>query len=204
MIAIVDYGLGNIHAFINIYKKLGIPAIVAKNEEDIKGADKIILPGVGAFDWAMTKLNASGLRNSLDNAVLREKKPILGVCVGMQMMTNRSEEGNEPGMGWVEGEVVKFSFKTQEIVKPLPHMGWNDIVPVGNAEIFRSIADPKYYFLHSFHVQPRNSSVILAESEYGEKFTSAFKAENIYGMQFHPEKSHHWGVSLLKNFAELS
>ncbi len=204
MIAIVDYGLGNIQAFANIYKRLGISASSVKNSEDLKKAKNIILPGVGSFDWAMTKLNGSGMRESLDEMVLHQGVPVLGVCVGMQMMAQRSDEGNMPGLGWFEAEVKKFDLSKSSHVLPLPHMGWNNVHPKSESVLFRGIEDaPFFYFLHSYYFSQRNDQDVLATSDYGGNFTSAVQHEHIFGVQFHPEKSHQWGIELLKNFAEI-
>ena len=203
MIAIVDYGLGNIQAFINIYRRLGIEAYSAKNTFDFARAKRILLPGVGSFDWAMTRLQESGLREMLDEQVLGEKKPILGICVGMQMMAQSSEEGALPGLGWIDGVVVKFDTSMLEGQTHLPHMGWNETEPSCTFSIFSKIKSPKFYFLHSYYLKPDRQEHILATSKYGLQFTSAVNSGNVYGTQFHPEKSHDGGVQLLKNFAEL-
>ena len=202
MIAVVDYGLGNVMAFVNIYQRLGIDVCAAKKPEEIRESSKIILPGVGAFDWAMDRLGYSGLRDELDQQVLIEKKPILGICVGMQIMSNRSEEGKLPGLGWVNSEVIKFYHAGSTL--RLPHMGWNNaFIPSANV-LFAGMADPSFYFLHSYYIQLVDESNAIANSNYGLDFTSAFQFENVYGVQFHPEKSHSWGVQLLKNFSEFA
>lgn len=202
MIAVVDYGLGNVMAFVNIYQRLGIDVCAAKKPEEIRESSKIILPGVGAFDWAMDRLGYSGLRDELDKQVLIEKKPILGICVGMQIMSNRSEEGELPGLGWVNSEVIKFYHAGSTL--RLPHMGWNNaFIPSVNV-LFAGMADPSFYFLHSYYIQLVDESNAIANSNYGFDFTSAFQFENVYGVQFHPEKSHSWGVQLLKNFSEFA
>jgi imidazole glycerol-phosphate synthase subunit HisH len=204
MIALVDYGLGNIQAFANIYRRLGIEVWAAKVPEDLRRAQKIILPGVGAFDWAMTRLNESGLRQTLDEEVLQHKKPVLGVCVGMQMMARTSDEGHLPGLGWIDATVVKFDTRLFQGKTHLPHMGWNHAVPASADTLFAGIDDPQYYFLHSFYMKPDRDENTLASSNYGLGFTSAVRSGNVYGTQFHPEKSHQWGIGLLKNFAELA
>ena len=204
MIALVDYGLGNIQAFANIYRRLGIETWAARSPEDLSRASKIILPGVGAFDWAMTRLQDSGLRAALDGAVLGEKKPVLGICVGMQMMARSSEEGVLPGLGWIDATVVKFDTRLLKGRTHLPQMGWNDAAPLHLDTLFAGIDAPRYYFLHSYYMKPDREENILATSHYGLEFTSAVRAGNVYGTQFHPEKSHEWGIRLLKNFAELT
>ena len=199
MIALVDYGLGNIQAFANIYRRLNIPVQEARTADDLQRADKIVLPGVGAFDWAMTCLDASGMRTCLDDMVLIEKRPVLGICVGMQMMARRSDEGDLSGLGWIDAEVRHLEADRLQ----LPHMGWNDVVPVETDCLFGNIDSPRFYFLHSYYFAPSNPDQVLATTEYGGVFASAVRCGLIFGVQFHPEKSHDWGVQLLKNFAEL-
>lgn len=203
MIALVDYGLGNIRAFANIYRRLGIDAWAASTPADLRRASRIVLPGVGAFDWAMTRLHDSGLRDALDEEVLGAKKPVLGICVGMQMMARSSEEGVLPGLGWIDATVVKLDTRLLEGKTHLPHMGWNDATPLSTDTLFAGLDAPKYYFLHSYFMKPDREENTLATSSYGVTFTSAARSGNVYGTQFHPEKSHQWGIRLLKNFAEL-
>lgn len=204
MIGIVNYGLGNIHAFVNIYKRLNIQAEIASTPDELRSAEKIILPGVGAFDWAMTRLNESGMRNALEDLVVRERKPVLGICVGMQMMANRSDEGQLDGLGWIDGEVKKFDDSTFTQKTHLPHMGWNDVAQQGGDGLFRDLeSGARFYFLHSYYFAPRNQNHVLAVTDYNGPYASAVRSENVFGVQFHPEKSHEWGIQLLKNFAEI-
>ncbi len=203
MVTLVNYGLGNIKAFYNIYAQLKIPVQIATNKDQLKYAKKIILPGVGSFDWAMTRLNESGLRDTLDELVVDMKIPVLGVCVGMQMFTNYSEEGKLPGLGWIDGAVKRFDETLFNSKIDLPHMGWNEVVPVKESPLFQELVQPRFYFLHSYHVIPVEDANVLASTNYGLHFTSAIEKDNMYGVQFHPEKSHKWGIQLLKNFAEL-
>lgn len=206
MITIVDYGLGNIKAFANVYKKLNIPTCYASTTEHLQKASKIILPGVGAFDHAMHKLNSSGLRQTLDNLVLEKKVPVIGICVGMQMMANDSEEGTSKGLGWIHGTVKRFGYPQQEIAKkyPLPHMGWNNISPVKASSLVDNLDEYKrFYFLHSYYFECADTSDIVATANYGFDYACIVNRDNVYGIQCHPEKSHHNGVALLKNFAEL-
>lgn len=204
MIAIVDYGLGNVHAFANIYQRLNIPITMVTTANDLNAADRIILPGVGAFDWAMTRLNDSGMRDALEHSVMTEKKPVLGICVGMQMMAKKSDEGKLAGLGWIDAEVKRFDISTPANTTHLPHMGWNDVHARENAELFSGMgSDARFYFLHSYYFSPRNQDEVLAETDYHGNFASSVRMDNVYGAQFHPEKSHQWGIRLLKNFAEL-
>lgn len=204
MIVIIDYGLGNLNAFVNVYKKLDIPVKIAKVASDLDGVTKIILPGVGAFDHAMTKLNESGMRAKLDELVLEKKTPVIGICVGMQILAKSSDEGILPGLGYIDGVVRKFDTSSFKQKTHLPHMGWNDIVPQSGQALFKNLdQEPLYYFLHSYYFECNQKENAIATACYGAEFVCAVNHENVYGVQFHPEKSHHYGVQLLKNFAEL-
>ena len=177
---------------------------MASTAGDLSGADKIILPGVGAFDWAMTLLNQSGMRQRLDELVLGEGRPILGICVGMQMMGMRSEEGVLEGLGWIDGDVKKFDERGFTCKTHLPHMGWNDVTSLQRGGLFRALeTGARFYFLHSYYFARRETGDMLAVTEYNGPFASSVRSGNVYGVQFHPEKSHGWGVQLLRNFAEL-
>jgi glutamine amidotransferase len=204
MITIINYGLGNIKAIGNIYERLNIPFKIANNSDDVKGAEKIILPGVGAFDEAMTMLNESGFRIVLDDEVLTNKIPVLGICVGMQILARKSDEGNLPGLGWIDGEVKKINKNLLAYKPKLPHLGWNSINIKQNSTILNNInKEDGFYFLHSYYFECDNEQNVLANTFYGYEFASAINKDNIYGVQFHPEKSHHNGIQLLKNFALL-
>jgi glutamine amidotransferase len=202
MIAVVDYGLGNVCAFANIYRRLGIPVKLARSAADLSDASHLILPGVGAFDWAMKRLDDSGMRGALDEMVLHQRRPVLGVCVGMQMMGESSEEGEAAGLGWVAAKVRRFNEVHLQSMTHLPHMGWNDVEAVRTENLFAELGNgPRFYFLHSYYVDSQDGDKVLAWSVYGERFACAIQRGNILGVQFHPEKSHSWGVQLLKNFA---
>ncbi|MFN0290504.1 imidazole glycerol phosphate synthase subunit HisH [Pedobacter helvus] len=204
MIVLVDYGLGNINAFANVFKRVDVAVKTAKNVSELQGASKIILPGVGAFDHAMEKLHASGMKETLDEFVLEKKMPIIGICVGMQMLANSSDEGNLPGLSWIDATVKKFDEKIITQKTKLPHMGWNDVHPIAErSSLFNGLDHSLFYFLHSYYFQCNNEEDIIATASYGIEFTCAVKHANIYGVQFHPEKSHHYGEQLLHNFAKL-
>jgi len=204
MIAIVNYGLGNIHAIANIYKRLNIPARIASSAEDLTQAQKIVLPGVGAFDWAMTRLDQSGMRECLDDLVLCKGRPVLGICVGMQMMAKRSDEGRLEGLGWIDADVRRFDEDSFAHKTRLPHMGWNDVVPRKDGGLFRGLeSGARFYFLHSYYFAPSQEGDVLAITDYNGSYASCVRSGNIFGVQFHPEKSHQWGIQLLNNFAEL-
>lgn len=205
MIAIVDYGSGNIQAIQNIFTKLKVESFFANTPEDLEKADKIILPGVGAFDEAMTQLEKSGMKASLNHFAIVEKKPILGICVGLQVMAKSSEEGILPGLGWFDATVKKFDESKISIKPKLPHMGWNEIEPTGSHPLLKDIDfDKGFYFIHSYYFDAHNSNDVLINSHYGIKFCCAVRKDNLFGFQFHPEKSHSNGINLFKNFAEFS
>ena len=202
MIKIVDYGLGNVHAFVNTYKRLNIALGVATCAADLADATKVILPGVGAFDHAMDLLEQSGMRQALDELVLGKHTPVLGICVGMQILGRRSDEGLKRGLEWVDGEVR--ALRSQVNGLSLPHMGWNDIRAERATPLLRDLTDSaRFYFLHSFYFHCDRPSDVAATCTYGIDFCCALQAGNVYGVQFHPEKSHHNGAQLLRNFAEL-
>ncbi|MBY0496024.1 MAG: imidazole glycerol phosphate synthase subunit HisH [Cyanobacteria bacterium] len=204
MISIVDYGLGNVQAIANIYKRLNIPAQLVSTASALAEATRLVLPGVGAFDWAMSRLNDSGMRETLDHLVLRDRRPVLGICVGMQMMAHRSEEGVQHGLGWIDGVVKRFDEAAFHERTHLPHMGWNDVAPRQPGGLFAGIeTESRFYFLHSYHIVPANAADVIAYTDYNVRFASSIRHDNVFGTQFHPEKSHHWGVRLLRNFAEL-
>jgi len=202
MITIVDYGLGNIRAFLNVYKRLNIAAKTATTPAELATATKIILPGVGSFDDAMDRLGRSGLREALDDLALRQRVPVLGVCVGMQMLAHGSDEGQRQGLGWIDADVKSLDSRAGTL--PVPHMGWNDVRPVMKNRLFDQLdTGARFYFLHSYYFLCHRDADQLAVADYGGDFVCAAHAGNIYGVQFHPEKSHHFGARLLQNFAEL-
>jgi imidazole glycerol-phosphate synthase subunit HisH len=204
MIHIIDYGLGNVQAFANMYKRLGFEATRARTAADLEGATRIILPGVGAFDHAMELLDNSGMRPALEHLVTERKVPVLGICVGMQILASASDEGTSAGLGWIPGRVRSFRSVAESAQLPMPHMGWNDVMPALPTPLFKGLeADARFYFLHSFFFDCDNPGNALARASYGRDFSCAVAAGNVYGVQFHPEKSHHYGAALLKNFAEL-
>ena len=204
MITIIDYGVGNINSFVNLYKRINVSIKIAKSVADLEGTDKIILPGVGHFDHAMTKLIKSDMREKLDELVLVNKLPVIGICVGMQIMGKNSDEGSMEGLGWFDASSKRFDETKIKQVTTLPHMGWNDVSPVRINKLFEGLENESlFYFLHSYFFKCNNNSDILATSEYGELFACSVQKENIYGIQFHPEKSHNNGKILLNNFAKL-
>lgn len=204
MITIVNYGLGNIGAFVNMYKRMNIATRIATQPGDLTEATHVILPGVGAFDHAMQLLNASGMRAPLDALVQAQKVPVLGVCVGMQILAQSSEEGVEQGLGWIPGRVRSFAGCPESATLPMPHMGWNDVKPAPSCALFSGLEnDARFYFLHSYFFECADHGDTAASASYGLDFSCAVQHGRIFGVQFHPEKSHHWGGALLKNFAAL-
>ena len=204
MITIIDYGVVNINAFVNVYKRVNVPVKIAKTAADLEGAVKIILPGVGHFDHAMSELIKSGMREKLDELVMIHKVPVIGICVGMQMMGNSSDEGQLEGLKWIDATIKKFDETKIKQVTRLPHMGWNDVKPIVSHPLFAGLEkEALFYFLHSYYFECNNTEDILAISEYGGEFTCAAHHKNVFGIQFHPEKSHSYGETLLHNFAKL-
>lgn len=203
MITIVDCGIGNISSVRRMLESVGVESIVTDKPQDLARATKIILPGVGHFDSVMGALSNLGLVDLLKNMVDIEKIPVLGICAGMQILCRCSEEGNRPGLGLIDADVVKFEKKHNQSLK-IPHMGWNDIqIKNKNALLSDDCFTNRFYFVHSYYVRPADPKIIIGTANYGHYFCAAFNVNNIYGVQFHPEKSHRFGKNLLKNFAEI-
>jgi imidazole glycerol-phosphate synthase subunit HisH len=205
MIIIIDYGMGNLGSILNMLKKIGAPAKVSSHLPEIDEADKLILPGVGAFDTAMEHLAELGLIDLLNDKVLNRKTPTLGVCLGMQLLTKGSEEGVLPGLSWVDAETIRFRFDPKQSNLKIPHMGWNTVKICREGTLFKDLdQEARFYFVHSYHVVCHQPTDILATTDYGYECVSALQRDNIMGAQFHPEKSHKFGMKLLKNFAGLA
>lgn len=202
-VTIVNFGLGNIGSIKNIFQKLGAESNEASDAAGIRGAEMLVLPGVGAFDHAISRLDELRMRGALDEAVLQRRVPIVGICLGMQLMTDGSDEGICRGLGWVQGRARRFNPPEGETLK-VPHMGWCSVSRLKHSRALSYLnSDARFYFVHSFYVECRNRSDALLSSRYGPfDFDAAFEKENILGFQFHPEKSHKYGVSLLKGFLE--
>lgn len=205
MIVILDIGIGNPSSILNMLKKVGAEAVLCRDLVTLSTATGIIFPGVGSFDSCVEALNQSGLKEILEKKVLVEKIPFLGICLGMQILFHRSEEGKLPGLGWVQGQVVKFkSSKIDQSPKKLriPHMGWNTVSPQIKSSLVSAEDEQRFYFVHSYHASGVPTENVLATTTYGLDFVCAVEKENIFGMQFHPEKSHRFGMRLMKKFAE--
>lgn len=202
-IVIINYGMGNLNSVKKMLDRLKADSVISSDAKDISESDKIILPGVGHFGKAMENLKNLNLLDALNEAVLNEKKPILGICLGMQLLANHSEEGSSEGLGWIEADVVKFDV-SDKLKYKIPHMGWNQIQIKKKSPLMNGIADmSEFYFVHSYHVKVKNEADSLNETGFDYEFTSAVERENIFGVQYHPEKSHDAGRQLLKNFIEL-
>jgi glutamine amidotransferase len=203
MITIVNYGMGNLGSVLNMFKKVGIKAHVTSDLNEISKAEKLLLPGVGAFDAAMQRINDAGMIDVLKNKALVEKIPVLGICLGMQLLTQKSEEGIMPGLGWIPAETVKFIFEKSLSLK-VPHMGWNTIFSKKSSLLTNDFAnDSRFYFVHSYIVKCQNDENVICTTDYGVEFASIIQSDNIYGAQFHPEKSHKFGMQLFKNFSKI-
>jgi glutamine amidotransferase len=204
MIVIIDYGLGNLNSIANMFKRVGVQAAISSDPEIIAAADKLVLPGVGAFDAGMRNLNESGLLPVLNKCVLERKILVLGLCLGMQLMARESEEGQIPGLGWLDASVVRFNIPDDQRQLKIPHMSWNTLEIQKAHPLFSEMVDePRFYFVHSYHLLCHQTEDVLARTEYGYRFDSVVARGNIMGVQFHPEKSHKFGMRLLKNYAEV-
>ena len=207
MLAIINNGTGNLNAFLNIYQRNNISAQIANTASELSKAKKLILPGVGSFDETIKSLNASGMRDKLDYLVKEKLVPILGVCVGLQIMAKSSDEGKLPGLGWIDAKVEKITSKninsSEKAQLPIPHLGWNKIEKEKDSNLFSDINDYYFYFLHSYCIKNIEEHFALSKTFYGERFISSINKNNIYGVQFHPEKSHKSGERFLLNFANF-
>jgi glutamine amidotransferase len=203
MLVIVDYGVGNLASIRNMLIKIGVEGVISSRAEDILKADKLILPGVGAFDTCAQKLQESGLLETLQQKVIRDKTPVLGVCVGMQLLTQGSEEGKLPGLGWIKGQIVKFKKEKLPPSFKIPHMGWREVKLNKQSKLFNEMfEEPRFYFVHSYHPVLDHPEDALMTADYGYSFVAGMEHDNIMGVQFHPEKSHKFGMKLLDNFVK--
>jgi glutamine amidotransferase len=203
MVTIIDYGMGNLGSIQNMFKRIGVASETTGDKDKIKAAKKILLPGVGAFDAAMERIAEHELTDVLNEKALEEKVPVLGICLGMQLLTKSSDEGKLPGLGWIDANTIKFDFAENPKLK-VPHMGWNLVRTMHESPLINDLPEePRFYFVHSYYVKANNPEDVLTTTHYGLDFHSIIQHQNIYGAQFHPEKSHKFGMKLLENFARL-
>ena len=202
MIVVIDYGAGNIGSIINMCQRLGVKVIASSDPKEIQNAKKLVLPGVGSFDLGMRKLKESNLIDVLNEKVLIDKTPILGICLGFQLMTKSSEEGEMKGLGWFNAETVKFKIPAKQNSNfKIPHMGWNNTKFVKESQLYSSdFEEPRYYYVHSYHLKTEIKADILCTSNHAYEFVSGLERDNIIGLQFHPEKSHKYGMKIFQNF----
>jgi imidazole glycerol-phosphate synthase subunit HisH len=205
MVTIIDYGVGNLNSIKNMLKKIGVDAIISSDSIDIESAEKLILPGIGSFEYGMKKLRGSIFFDTLQQKVLQNKTPVLGVCLGAQLLLNESEEGQPvPGLGWIEGQSVRFDQSLMLQNFKVPHMGWNELEIKKESRLFTDMhPHHRYYFVHAYHMQCYQQADILAESNYSYNFVAAVEKQHIVGVQFHPEKSHKFGMKLYENFIKF-
>lgn len=204
MISIIDYGVGNFLAIKRMFERIGVSSEITAEKESIEKSEKIILPGIGAFSYAMDQLKSMGLNQLLNKRVLEDKIPVLGICLGAQLLFEFSEEGQSEGLGWIEGRIVRFNKDRMDKDFKVPNMGWNDVAPQKNSPLVEDLpSDPRFYFAHSYHMECKNQSDVLLSAHYGYGYTTAVAHDNIFGVQFHPEKSHKYGMKLLANFASI-
>ncbi|HNM33989.1 MAG TPA: imidazole glycerol phosphate synthase subunit HisH [Chitinophagaceae bacterium] len=204
MLTIIDYGIGNLSSIKNMLRHIGVSAQISSDIEMVAQAEKLILPGVGHFNYGMEQLHKSGLVSVLNKRVLEDKVPILGICLGAQLLTKSSEEGSAPGLGWIDGKTIAFNKDKLTSIQKIPHMGWSNVSNYQQSKLFTNIpTEPRFYFVHSYHLQLNNKKDELVTANYGYQFAAGIEHENILGVQFHPEKSHKFGMKLLENFAKL-
>ena len=204
MIKIINLGIGNVSSVQNMIKRIGFKSDIVSHGEDLNQVDKIILPGVGSFDSAMESLDDLGFRNILTKKIINDRIPILGICLGMQLFLEKSEEGSLPGLGWIKGEVKKFNFAKLNSKLKIPHMGWNYANVVKENPLFpKVINNQRFYFVHSYYVELASKDNSITSTQYGIDFVSSLAKKNIFGVQFHPEKSHQFGKKLLEKFCEI-
>lgn len=202
MITIIDYGIGNLGSIKNMLKKAGIKSRISSTEEEIGEAEKLILPGVGAFDYGMSQLRSAVYFDTLNKRVQEDKIPVLGICLGAQLLTEGSEEGELPGLGWIKGKTIKFREEKMDNKLKVPHMGWNEVETQKESKLFEDMyEEPRFYFVHTYHIKCEEEKDVLVRSSYGYDFIAGVENENVVGVQFHPEKSHKFGLKLLTNFA---
>jgi imidazole glycerol-phosphate synthase subunit HisH len=203
MITIINYGMGNLGSIVNTLRRIGVTAEVTSDPKDVRTADKIILPGVGSFKKGMENLKNAGLIPALEEQVLENDVPILGICLGMQLFSDRSEEGDARGLGWIKSDTIRFNFGSNGSRLKIPHMGWNSVIPTKDPFLAHITPHDRFYFVHSYHISKIEKELVIGTTLYGYEFPSVIRQGNIYGIQCHPERSHSSGVRVLKNFMDL-
>jgi imidazole glycerol-phosphate synthase subunit HisH len=202
---VIDYGMGNIGSILNMGRAAGGRLVLSDSAEEISLASKLILPGVGAFDQAIANLRARGFIDAINHAVLQRRVPVLGICLGMQLFTRGSEEGDLPGLGWIAAKTIRFRIDARDTTTRIPHMGWNTLELAQSCDLLEKLPpEPRFYFVHSFHVRCDDGKDVLAWTVHGYPFPSAIHHDNIWGVQFHPEKSSKFGLALIRNFLALN
>lgn len=203
MITIVDFGVGNLESIRNMLAKVGVVAEITARPDVVRRAEKLILPGVGAFDHGIESLRERGLEEALQERVRHDGVPVLGICLGAQLLTEGSDEGCEPGLGWIPGRTVRFDRGRLADTDRVPHMGWADLAVVRESRLLQDLPEaPRFYFVHSYHLRPVDDAAVVGMATHGYPFAAVIERDNILGVQFHPEKSHRYGMQLLRNFAE--
>ncbi|MBX3165262.1 MAG: imidazole glycerol phosphate synthase subunit HisH [Bacteroidetes bacterium] len=201
MVVIIDYSVGNLGSVKNMFKRIGVNAVITGKADEIAKADKLILPGVGRFDYGMEQLNKLALVDIIKQKVEKDKTPILGICLGVQLLTEYSEEGNVVGLGFIKGKTVAFDKTKLQANQKIPHMGWTNVKEYSSSKLFKDMYDePRFYFVHSYHLQIDNPEDIMVKANYSYDFAAGVECGNVLGVQFHPEKSHKYGMKLLENY----
>ncbi|MCZ2141424.1 MAG: imidazole glycerol phosphate synthase subunit HisH [Bacteroidia bacterium] len=204
MLTIIDYGVGNLTSIKNMLKRIGVQSIITNSRDAIEEAEKLILPGVGHFNYGMEQLHKTNFVDLLNKKVVEQKTPLLGICLGVQLLTKGSEEGNAQGLGWIDGYTIAFDRNKLDNNQKIPHMGWSNVCNYFQSKLFTNIpSEPRFYFVHSYHLQLNNKKDELVTANYGYQFAAGIEHENILGVQFHPEKSHKFGMKILENFVQL-
>ncbi len=203
MITIIDYNIGNLASIKNMLKRIGIASLISNKIEDINKAEKLILPGVGSFDFGIEQLHKSGLVEILNEKVVKRKTPMLGICLGAQLLTEGSEEGKSPGLGWIQGKTIGFDKQRMTVGQKIPNMGWNEVSDYSKSKLFTGMYEnPRFYFVHSYHLSIEKGEDVMAKATYGYEFAAGIEYDNILGVQFHPEKSHKYGMKIFENYTK--
>jgi glutamine amidotransferase len=202
LVTVIDLGMGNLGAIPNMLRRLGVSTVVTADAAKIDEAARIVLPGVGSFDTAMAGIERSGIRDVLEQRVIRDGTPLLGICLGMEILGDASEEGDMAGLGWIPGRVIRFRLDPGRGDPPVPHMGWNHVETEHDSQLLHRGEEVRFYFAHSYHFEASEPADVIGRTTWGYRFDSAVQRKNVMGVQFHPEKSHRFGLELLRRFVE--